>query len=182
MWIIKLYCDWWRYYWSAWRHRKSLTYYPVELRPGTLDDIKRIAGEMFNKNYFWTADGIDKLFDSLDNPAQCYKDMINGILRDDCDGFHSAMYWLLYMNGIHCRLFNIVTSPIADSHTVLIFKWADGFCCLNYDVLSDVTDDKSSLLDFIKLTSYGDKPVKIIYTCFSKWNECRWEPDNGFLK
>jgi hypothetical protein len=108
--------------------------------------------------------------------------MINGTLYDDCDGFHAAMYWALDRNQIPCRLFNVITSDIKSSHTVLIFRWEDDLRCLNYDVLSEAIKDEDSLMNFIRTTSYGNTPTKIIYTCVSRWMGKYWASDTEFVK
>lgn len=51
------------------------------------------------ESYEYTPDGPSQLFDAMRPPAYCYKEYKQGKLRDDCDGFHSALYHILDRNA-----------------------------------------------------------------------------------
>lgn len=81
--------------------------------------VTRTAREIYN-NFEWTKDGIDQLGDAIVPPPQNYRNLKNAKLKDDCDGFHSALYHYMYNSGYECYLLSVVA--IDGGHCVLIYK------------------------------------------------------------
>lgn len=112
-----------RYKWSNCRHKTSPVNTNVrsDLRPGSIAELQAVALELY-RNFEYTPDGITRLFDSIDTPAGAWERAFNpGPLRDDCDGFHAALYWAA-SKKLECFLLTLVTANIKDSHTLLVVK------------------------------------------------------------
>ena len=100
---------WW-VFWSNIRWCRATKNFPLreedtdkELANSSVDEFYEKLPNLINniyKTFTWTEDGPDQLWDSIRPPAQCYEDAVNGALNDDCDGYHSAIYWILKNNGI----------------------------------------------------------------------------------
>lgn len=112
-------------WWSCWstirfkdciRHDKEIE---DEDRVYTLEDIKALV-KKFRLKFEWTADGADQLWDAITPPPQNYFHYKQGILKDDCDGFHSLVYHCLYNSGIKCYLMSV--NAINGGHCVLLFQ------------------------------------------------------------
>lgn len=110
-----------RYRWSNYRHRKSPRWTDIQNNLTANDSVElNLLSRRLLLNFDYRPDGITHLFDSIDTPAGAWQKAFDpGPLRDDCDGFHAALYWgARGMKGV--RLFTIVTSCIPDAHTLLL--------------------------------------------------------------
>jgi len=125
-----------RYRWSRRRHARAPVTTTVrrDLIPKRFSDIQRVADELRSR-FIYTRDGIDRLWDSIDTPASCWERAFPGPLRDDCDGFHAALYWAVSHN-FRCYLLTLVTRQIVDSHVLLYIRHGGHFY-LDYTYLSD---------------------------------------------
>lgn len=167
-----------RYRWSEFRHRDSpkcldRLFYQY-LIPSSLDQITSLSKKLFNR-FEYTQDNLTMLFDSMDSPASCWLSAFeHPPLRDDCDGFHSALYWASSIY-FYCRLLTIMTIPLAKSHTCLIIKEGPGV----YWIV-DYTRTKgpfSSVGEAVK-SIYKEGSVKVITYSLSFWNGSRWSSKN----
>ena len=170
-----------RYYWSAVRHRNSI----VEISgnkldqyrqyiPATITEIRHTMQQLY-KRFAWTQDGVGKLFDSMDTPAATWdKAFSNPPLKDDCDGYHDALYWAVSFN-FDCRLLTVATRKIRDSHTVLVIRDGQHYYLANYNYLSRPVATMTDILSLLQETYYKRKPTVIIAWELSYWNGRRWE-------
>jgi len=166
---LKLWTDNLRYKWSGIRHAGSpvTTNVRRDLIPRNFSDIQKIADEL-RANFEYTRDGIDRLFDSIDTPASCWDRAFNpGPLKDDCDGFHSAVYWAVHHN-FRCWLLTLVTRNIVDSHVLLYIRHGGHFC-LDYTYLSDRFMTFDSMVEYIA----ARRNMDVTSTTLSTW-------DNGW--
>ena len=69
-------------------------------------------------HFTWTADGGDQLLDAIIPPPQGYQQYLNGLLQDDCDGFHSTLYHMVAKSGWTCALLTV--QAIGGGHCVLL--------------------------------------------------------------
>lgn len=126
----------WRVLWSNIRNKNNIIDYHVDEK--IIDfryDVLKIARILY-KNFQYTYDNATELFDSMRYPAQCYLDYKQGKLKDDCDGFHAAMYYILENNNFDCCLLTYVPKKVTDSHTVLLIKYINRIFKLDYRTLT----------------------------------------------
>lgn len=154
--------------WSNIRNKNNLLDYPVDeqVRDMTFSyDVFRIAKTVYN--YFtYAVDGISELLDSMRYPAQCYHDYKQGLLKDDCDGFHACMYHIVQSNGFDCALLTYMVPKLTESHTVLVMKRQDNYYKLDYrkiytynsfeDIISEL-EKKQPLLGYNLVKFNEDK-------------------------
>lgn len=118
----------------------------------TREVVKRLYGK-----FVWTADSPVYLFDLMRTPAQCYGDFAKkGKLRDDCDGFHAAIYHALH-DYYECYLITCMTTPVSKSHTMLIFKYKTLWYLVDYANVKSAGSTIEEVISFI--TAYRDVPV-----------------------
>lgn len=117
---------WWSF-WSNIRFKDSIRNninIKDEDKVKNLSDIKKLVQKLYKK-FKWTKDGIDQLGDAITPPPQNYQHYLDGILKDDCDGFHSLVYHCLFNSDIKCYL--LTANPVKGGHCVLLFnlnkKW-----------------------------------------------------------
>lgn len=114
-------CVWWPF-WSnlRWKKERELNVPVEEVHlVQYLTEIKTLVKVLYN-NFSWTADGADQLGDSICPPAYNYKRWQEGVLKDDCDGFHSLVYHCLTASNIECYLLSV--THLRGGHCVLLFK------------------------------------------------------------
>ena len=85
------------------------------------------------KYFEYTPDGITDLFDSMRFPAECYKKLITSVFKDDCDGFHAAMYHVAKKKGFDAYLLTYIPTDIKEGHTVVLIKYLSRYWILDYD-------------------------------------------------
>ena len=86
---------------------------------------------LYKNNFIYKKDFIDELH----SPAQCCKNLIDGKLRDDCDGWSAAVYHIIQENGFRCYL--VTTIYNNGGHCFVLFKYTDGYHIIDY---TDITD------------------------------------------
>ncbi|NLN07086.1 MAG: hypothetical protein GX167_05635 [Firmicutes bacterium] len=141
--------------------------------PATVNEIKHTMRQLYHR-FIWTQDDLGKLFDSMDTPASAWdKAFSNPPLRDDCDGYHAALYWAVSFN-CPCRLLTVVTGDIKNSHTVLVIRDGQHYYLANYNYLSRPLATIEDVLKELQQTYYK-KTTAIIAWELSYWNGRRWE-------
>ena len=162
---------WWPI-WSNFRWRKVLKDYPVaeEHMVKNLTETRALVKVLYN-GFKWTADDIKDLGDSITPPAQCYKDFSDGLLEDDCDGFHSLVYHCLAKSGMRCYLLSVVSDN--GGHCVLVFenkgKWYVNDYYKVYDgyaTLKEAVDAYN--IEYIK--RYCKEGSEVVYNGFIEFN------------
>ena len=130
-----------------------------------LTETKALVKVLY-KGFKWTADDIKDLGDSITPPAQCYKDFSDGLLEDDCDGFHSLVYHCLAKSGMRCYLLSAIR--VAGSHCVLVFENKGKWYVNDY---SKVYDGYESLKEAVEAYNkvYG-KTSEVLYNGFIEFN------------
>ena len=171
-----------RYRWSRIRHITSPKEVPAHLLPKysiyipkNVSDVGRVTQELWNR-FEYTYDSWDRLYDSIDTPASCWmRAFENTPLRDDCDGFHSAMYWTVSrMGGVrNCLLLTVATREIKQSHSVLIFSLGPSFYLVNYRYVSHALGGVEGTIEDLKRQHYRNR-VEIISWELSEWDGRRW--------
>ena len=120
--------------WSNLRNKKNITECPVEEKISKPLFIVNIARQMYTK-FTYQYDGPTELFDSMRFPAQCYTDYKNGLLKDDCDGFHAALYHVAESNSYDSYLLTYIPTKLSKSHTVLLIKHNNYFYVDDYTTI-----------------------------------------------
>ncbi len=152
---------WWCF-WSNIRFKNALRF-DIETKDEdkafNLKDIRELVSKLYNK-FEWTEDGIDQLWDALTPPPQTYKHYLDGLLKDDCDGFHALVYHCLSSSDIECYL--LTANTFSSGHCVLIFrldnKWHVNdysYVYKGFDTIEEAIEDYN--LDFPKV--YNTKEV-----------------------
>lgn len=171
--LAKLWTTNLRYRWSNWRHRASpnTTSVRADLKPANPEELKAVAEELY-RNFEYTPDGLLRLFDSIDAPAGSWERAFNpGPLKDDCDGFHGALYWSAHKQ-MFCYLLTLVTANVIDSHTLL---------CVEHEgrhYFVDYTHCSSGFISFDSMVNAiisHRRMGKVILTEGSTWNGVGWE-------
>lgn len=162
---------WWPI-WSNVRWRNALKDHSVadEYLVKNLTDIK-ILVRLLYKKFKWVADDATELGDSITPPAQCYKDFCNGLLEDDCDGFHSLVYHCLAKSGVRCYLMSVVVA--SGGHCVLVFENKGKWYVNDYNkVYNGFATLREAVEDYNKiyLTSYHKEDNEVIYNGFTEYN------------
>ncbi len=119
-------------WWSNLRWCKATKEYPLQDKDiATQEEADKIdkfyeflsnAANRVNEGFNYTYDGIDELGDSVRPPAQCYKDLVEGSLKDDCDGFHSALYHIMSQDTFHTPVYmaSIGARNASKGHAILV--------------------------------------------------------------
>lgn len=162
---------WWPM-WSNLRWRNALKDHSVadEYLVKNLADIKVLVRLLYKK-FKWVADDSTELGDSITPPAQCYRDFCNGLLEDDCDGFHSLVYHCLAKSGVRCYLMSVVSDD--GGHCVLVFNYKDNWYVNDYSkVHNGFATLKEAVEDYNKTytNSYCEEGSKVVYNGFIEYN------------
>lgn len=167
-----------RYKWSYLRHFRAVkkidsTPY-ADYIPTTAEGVKSLTGEL-HRRFDYTPDGADRLFDSIITPAAAWLEAFEDPpLKDDCDGFHSALYWAVSHN-FDCRLLTAVTEDIRRSHTALAFMDKNNLLYLvNYRVVTPGQDCIEKIKDRFIASQYRDPEIKVVYWELSFWAGSIW--------
>lgn len=78
--------------------------------PYNLLEVRNEAKKLW-AHFQYTYDDVTQLFDAMRSPATCYAEYKQGILRDDCDGFHAALYHMVHRGGRECFLITYIPTP-----------------------------------------------------------------------
>lgn len=168
--VYPLLHTWW-IFWSNHRWKDVERYNQVIenkelLDLDSIDKIKSMTKNVYTK-FEWTMDGADQLFDSICPPPYNYVRYKTGVLKDDCDGYHSLIYHILHANNIECYLMSVV--DWLWGHCILLFKFEDKWYTMDY---TSVHQSFDSAEEAIK--SYTDDYAK---RCGRKYLDT-----NGFVE
>ena len=131
---------WWPM-WSNYRWRNSTRHnigieHDDEVK--NLQDLEKLL-EKFLEKFKWTKDGMDQLYDSITPPPRNYERYREGLLDDDCDGFHSLVYHCLYNSGIECYLMSVCA--VKSGHCVLVLRFNEKWYVVDYGTIYGGYDD-----------------------------------------
>ena len=162
LWIDHIKPVWSKIRWCRHLKEKSEEVFSVteELLPFVLRDLY--------KNYKWKMDGATQLFDSLRPIPYIYNLYLaqnkKGIVfEDDCDGFHSLVYYILEKNGYDCYLITFITKPLSKAHTMCVVKRKGKFQLINYTFISTLCYDNIQ-----QIADEYTVPVRY-------WNAQKWD-------
>ena len=141
-------CMCWWCFWSNIRFRKSKRFISDVEFSNRLDiynlpytevikNIKQLVKNLY-KSFKWTADGADQLWDAITPPPQNYQHYLDGILKDDCDGFHSLVHFCLSLNQIECYL--LTANEAGGGHCILTFKLNNKWHIVDYSTVYEGYD------------------------------------------
>ena len=130
---IRVWCKW-----SNFRFKDSLQGFSVGLAEedqisGSMAEIRKLIPRLY-KRFTYTKDGIDQLGDAITPPPQTYQYFLDGELKDDCDGFHSLMHYVLSSNGIKCYL--LTAHAFRLGHCILLFTHKNKWYVNDYNTIS----------------------------------------------
>lgn len=175
-WLFKLFAPfannvWWPL-WSNFRWRKALKQCEVKSEDivDNLVKIKVLVKKLYSK-FKWVADDLRDLGDSITPPAQNYSDYLNGLLEDDCDGFHSLVYHCLQASGVRSYLMSVVTDDM--SHCVLVFNYKNKWYVNDYN---KVYEGYATLKEAVEaynisyLDCYCKDGSEVLYNAFIEFN------------
>ena len=137
--IFKFATQVWWVHWSNRRFKKSIRFFPNINDADVvkdLDQIKMLVLKLY-KHFEWVADDASQLWDCIQPPTQCYSDYVNGLLKDDCDGFHSLVHYCLHYSNIESYLLTANPKKISDGHCILLFKLNDKWYVDDYNLIYD---------------------------------------------
>lgn len=121
--------------WSNYKNKDNLNDYKVTETVVNPVDVGSVAISVYSR-FEYKYDSPFEFFDSMRFPAQCYKDLKEDKLKDDCDGWHAAMYHLCIKNNFkNTYLLSYITRDLVKSHTVLLSKWTTYWWVLDYTAL-----------------------------------------------
>ena len=143
--------------------------------PSNLSDIRQTMLHIYSR-FEWTQDGFNRLYDSIDTPASCWiRAFENPPLKDDCDGYHAALYWAVSF-CFSCRLLTVATRNIKDSHTVMVIHHNNQYRLANYTYLSKPFACIEDVITDLLRTHYNaKKSTRIVAWELSYWNGVRWK-------
>lgn len=96
----------------------------------TIDNIDHLVKKLYR--YFnYTKDGAELLGDAIIPPCEAYKKYKEGLLKDDCDGFHSLVYHCLIQSGLRAYLLTAQTKK--NGHCVTIFRFEGLWYVVDYN-------------------------------------------------
>lgn len=155
IWVVRL-----KPIWNNFRFRKSIKeYIPLSNELNTIGDLQERVGELY-KSFTYKYDDISMLFDAIDTPPQCLFYLENSTLKDDCDGYHAAIYHLVthrVENASNIKLITVVTKPFTNSHTMCVFDLNDKTFLADYQKVIEI-QGYSDALDHMK-QAYSTKPI-----------------------
>ena len=152
---------WWTV-WSTLRWRHAIRHNIGIAKEDRIDKFSDI-GELLKrlmKHFDYTEDGFDQLWDSITPPPQVYQFYLDGVVKDDCDGFHSLVYHVLYNNSITCYLLSAVAYD--GGHCILLFKYNDLWHVIDYTRIYEghkTAEEAINAYNEIYPTKYKTKPV-----------------------
>lgn len=162
--------SWWCF-WSNIRFRKSIKE-NIEIKKEenikTIDDILTLVFKLYQK-FKWTKDGFDQLFDAITPPPQNYQHYLDGLLKDDCDGFHSLVYHILYNNNINCYL--LTANAINGGHCILLFKLNNLWYINDYKKIYGGKEDvKEIIQEYNQIFSKNYKTKEVLFNGLVSYN------------
>ena len=165
--FIKFFVDIGQIFWVLWsnfRFRKTERYSKNirgEDRLISLVKIRSLA-KKFYKSFEYTEDGADQLYDAMIPPSHAYKEYCKGLLKDDCDGFHSLAYHCLQASDIEDS-YLLTTHARGSGHCTTVFKYDGLWYGWDYTRIYGGTDSLEALIvehnKYYEETYSHDKPV-----------------------
>lgn len=174
---------WWPN-WSNFRWRKAVKECPVdeEHLAKNLTQVKALVKELYKK-FKWVADDATDLGDSITPPAQCYSDFLDGLLEDDCDGFHSLVYHCLQASGMRCYLMSVVSDD--GGHCVLAFENKGKWYVNDYSKVYDGYESLKEAVDAYNeqyIKRYCKEGSEVIYNGFIEYKDGKFRSVKHELK
>ena len=127
--------------WSNYRNRDNIVNIAVDEKINIAYSLASL-GHAWYSNFEYTSDGIRDLFDSMRFPAECYYKIKTSIFKDDCDGFHAALYHVATQNKLDAYLLTYVNTTLIKSHTVVLIKQLNKYWVVDYTTM--ISDDTLS--------------------------------------
>ena len=165
---------WLRPRWSNLRFRESLRAYQPQSEP--IDNVTELRATLSSlyANFQYKLDDASMLFDAMDTPPQCLAALESGLLRDDCDGYHAAIYHLIerrFASANNVRLITIVTKPFWHSHTMCVFDFDGQRYLINYRNVVPISknDDAADQLKSKKKVRSIRKVLSNVWSAESGW-------------
>lgn len=124
-WFLKNWLKW-RVTWSNIKNNGDITEISVvesidSKDTAFLTKLRALTKEVYSK-FAWTMDNAEDLFDCMRTPARCYSDFKQGVLSDDCDGFHACIMQILKKSNTDSVLLTYMVPNLNDCHTILAAK------------------------------------------------------------
>ena len=161
--------------WVAWSNFlfKKLERFNTEVdesdKVKNIDDIAYLVRKLYSK-FKYTKDGADQFYDAIVPPPETYKRYREGLLKDDCDGFHSLVYHCLKASGFQCYL--LITHSVKSGHCTLVFKYQDLWYVCDYTGIYGSTTDLYTTIEefnlYFERTYSPEKPVN--YNALIEYN------------
>ena len=170
---------WWTS-WSNFRYRKTVKFYDViaeEDKANSLAAIKLIARNIYKK-FKYKNDTRADLYDAIVPPTQNYINYTNGIVEDDCDGFHSTLYYCLAKSDIECYL--LTANTLGSGHCILLFSYKNEWYIDDYTTLYGGYAHAEVAIESYNKTYEKKYDGKVIYNGLVKYNFTtgNWEVAN----
>lgn len=135
--------------WSNARLGESMRdYTPKTAQINSVADLSAAIKRLY-PGFHYTYDDASKGFDAMDTPPQCLANLEAGDLKDDCDGFHAAIYYLIQKRMPGAKdphLVTVVTEPFWRSHTMCVFDLSENGknqrYLVNYTRVIPITSDQ----------------------------------------
>ena len=126
-WII-----WSNFYYKSKKAELHSTQIDSKDRVKNINEIDHLVKKLYR--YFnYTKDSIELLGDAIIPPCEAYKQYKEGLLKDDCDGFHSLVYHCLIQSGLRAYLLTAQTNK--SGHCVTIFKFEGLWYVVDYNTI-----------------------------------------------
>lgn len=171
--FMKLSLIWWCL-WSSVRFAKQERFFhDVATQDKIKDnlDIIKLAKRVYSK-FKYTQDDISQLWDAIVPPPQNYLNYRGGIIEDDCDGFHSAVYHVLANSHIIQDCYLMAVTAKECGHCVVVYRFDNKWYVLDYKKLYQGFDTlKEAYENYNK--DYSKKynaPSGVYYNGFVKYN------------
>jgi len=134
--------------WSNARLAESMRDYTP--KAAQINSVAELSAEIkrLYPNFHYTYDDASKGFDAMDPPPQCLANLESGGLKDDCDGYHAAIYYLIQKRMPSAKdphLVTVITEPFWRSHTMCVFDTTENGknqrYLVNYTRVIPITSD-----------------------------------------
>lgn len=170
--IVNWYLDNFRYKWSNFKHDKRFLKLAPRSTPFAPNMVKKYA-DSIKPNFNWTVDNASQLFEYIDSPEHCYYLITHGILNDDCDGFHAALYYK-FANSVPSCMVTVMTKDIKNCHTMYMFRYG-GYYFLDYSDMHGPFRTKDELIKGFNSTRLGE----VVSIHYFKWLDGKWVYSDG---
>lgn len=144
-------------------------------KASTLRDIETLVKKLY-LNFQYTKDGPKELYDAICPPPQNYFYYTAGVVKDDCDGFHSLSYHCLYNSKIDCYLLSVVS--FKSSHCVLLFTLNDKWYINDYTrILCESNSAEETIKKYNAYYTDHYQASEVVYNATIKYdyNKCKFK-------